>query len=123
MEALRPEVEVRIGGKGYQLRWDNAALFEIQAYRGDMEHAGDYRQLVIMIWCLLVPPHPFKTPRELAVFVDPKDKLAWAAKINEAYRRAAPEDDGDQEGAADPLSPTGPSPAAGSASAPPSTSP
>jgi len=107
LDLINPEVEVQISGKSYNLRWDNRALFKLQGYSKDMSVSGDYRQVLTMIWSLLVGNHPFKEPMDLADNIDPDECLDFAAKINEAVAKGASQGMPGGEDGIDPLSQTG----------------
>lgn len=116
LDALAPEVAIALGGKSYQLRWDYAALYEMQAYTNDLEVSGEYRKLLTMVWCMLVDPHPFKAPKELAQHIPPKESVKYMQLVVEAMKRGAQDDlPGVEDGDPDPLPETGPSPVDGSA--------
>lgn len=77
-DKIKPEVPLELGGKTYYLRWDNEALFELQAY-SNLSDFGDFRKACIMIYCMLCGKHPFKSPKQIAGLLDPS-KLGYVAK-------------------------------------------
>jgi len=113
-DVIHPEVEVELGNRTYQLRWDNRALFRLQGFSKDMSVSGDYRQILTMVWSMLVGKHPFKDPMDLTDYISPHECLDYAQKVNSAVANGADNGMPGGEDGSDPLSRTGRSPGGGS---------
>lgn len=107
--ALTPEVMVKIAGQSYQIRWDKAALFELGAFPEATEDINEenssalFRRAIIYLFCMLKSDHDFKSPKDIATFVNDDNLEELMEGMNEAIMKG----NGNREVADDPLPKSG----------------
>jgi hypothetical protein len=118
-DRTQPDVNATIGGKAHALRFDKRALFRL----GAPEHAEAmqdvdvnngaalFRRACIYAFCMLTGKAAFGSAEELAAAMDDSE----TEPLMDAINRAIEAGQSPKGEAADPLSGSGPSPAAGSA--------
>jgi len=124
-DPTQPEVTATIGGKARQLRFDKRALFRLGApecaeVNADVDAGNSYmlfRRACIWAWALMVE-RVYDSPEDLAAELTNEESHPLMEGINKAILGGREPAEGEQ---GDPLLPTGPSPAEGSASPPGNT--
>ena len=117
-DKLNPDVSVKIAGQSHQLRWDKAAQFEMGNFPesaqelDESNHFACWRRACIYLFCMLQGDHPYKTPKQVAGAIADDEQEGALDAINKALLKG--QGGKGEDAKKDPLSVTGPSPAADS---------